>query len=98
MIKSCEYEDINKSDCINCFNGLPANECKYYEEIERKKLRQMVHERAEIVRKKEYNKAIDDFVNGCEKRLVTMYGQRYIDMRNIKELAEQLKAGGENEN
>ena len=45
-----------------------------------------------------YNKAIDDFVNGCEKQLVTMYGQRYIDMRNIKEIAEQLKAGGENDN
>lgn len=44
----------------------------------------------------ERNKAIDDFVNGCEKQFVTMYGQRYIDMRNIKEIAEQLKAGGSN--
>ena len=43
-----------------------------------------------------YNKAIDDFVNVCEKQFTTMYGQRYIDMRNIKEIAEQLKAGGEN--
>ena len=44
----------------------------------------------------ERNKAIDDFVNGCEKQFVTMYGQRYIDMRNIKETAERLKAGGRN--
>ena len=44
----------------------------------------------------ERNKAIDDFVNGCEKQFVTMYGQRYIDMRNIKEIAEQLKAGDNN--
>lgn len=44
----------------------------------------------------ERNKAIDDFVNGCEKQFVTMYGQRYIDMRNIKEIAERLKAGGSN--
>ena len=48
--------------------------------------------------KNEYNKAIDDFVNGCEKQFVTMYGQRYVDMRDIVNIAEQLKAGGENDN
>ena len=41
-----------------------------------------------------YNKAIDDFVNVCEKQLTTMFGQRYADMRDIKNIAEQLKAGG----
>ena len=40
-----------------------------------------------------YNKAIDDFVNACEKQFTTMYGQRYVDMRDIKNIAEQLKAG-----
>ena len=40
-----------------------------------------------------YNKAIDDFVSACNKQFVTMYGQRYIDMRNIKEIEEQLKDG-----
>ena len=44
-----------------------------------------------------YNKAIDDFVEACDNQFVAMYGQRYIDMRNIKEIAEQLKVGGENE-
>ena len=44
-----------------------------------------------------YNKALNDFVNACEKQFTTMYGQRYVDMRNIKEMAEQLKAGGKNE-
>ena len=40
-----------------------------------------------------YNKAIDDFANVCEKQFTTMYGQRHIDMRSIKEIAEQLKEG-----
>lgn len=43
--------------------------------------------------KEEYNKAIDDFVNVCEKQFTTMYGQRYVDMRDIKNIAEKLKAG-----
>ena len=38
-------------------------------------------------------KALNDFVNVCEKQFTTMYGQRYVDMRDIKELAEQLKVG-----
>ena len=40
-----------------------------------------------------YNKAIDDFVNVCEKKSTTMYGQRYVDMRDIVYIAEQLKVG-----
>ena len=44
-----------------------------------------------------YNKAIDDFVNFCEKQFTTMYGQRYVDMRDIVNIAERLKAGGKNE-
>ena len=41
-----------------------------------------------------YNKALNDFVNACEKQFTTMYGQRYVDMRDIVNIAEQLKAGG----
>ena len=41
-----------------------------------------------------YNKAIDDFVNVCEKQFTIMYGQRYVDMRDIVNIAEQLKVGG----
>ena len=48
-------------------------------------------------RKDGYNKAIDDFANVCEKQFTTMYGQRYVDMRDIKNMEEQLKAGGTNE-
>ena len=44
-----------------------------------------------------YNKALNDFVNVCEKQFTTMYGQRYVDMRDIVNIAEQLKAGGKNE-
>ena len=44
-----------------------------------------------------YNKALNDFVNVCEKQFTTMYGQRYVDMRDIVNIAEQLKAGGNND-
>ena len=40
-----------------------------------------------------YNKAIDDFVEACDNQFIAMYGQRYIDMRDIKEIAEQLRKG-----
>ena len=93
MIKSCEYKDINKADCINCLNGLPTNECKYYEEIERKKLRQMVHERAERDRKKEYNKAIDDFVEFASTMPTVEQKDGTIRPMWLKEMAEQLKEG-----
>ena len=43
------------------------------------------------------NKKLDDFVNACEKQFTTMYGQRYVDMRDIVNIAERLKAGGEND-
>lgn len=38
-----------------------------------------------------YNKALNDFVNACEKQFTTIYGQRYVDMRDIVNIAEQLK-------
>ena len=44
-----------------------------------------------------YSNAIDDFVNACEKQFTTMYGQRYVNMRDIVNIAEQLKEGGKNE-
>ena len=47
--------------------------------------------------KKIYNKALNNLVNACEKQFTTMYGQRYVDMRDIKIIAEQLKAGEVNE-
>ena len=45
----------------------------------------------------QYNKALDDFVEACDNQFIAMYGQKYIDMRNIKEMAEKLKAGEQNE-
>ena len=47
--------------------------------------------------KKIYSKALDDFVNACEKQFTTMYGQRYVDMRDIVNIVEQLKAGVAND-
>ena len=40
---------------------------------------------------KGYNKAIDDFIETCEKQSTTMYGQRYIDTRDIKNIADRLR-------
>ena len=52
----------------------------------------MIHlpERLQLV-ENGYNKALNDFVNVCEKQFITMYGQRYVDMRDIKNIAEQLR-------
>ena len=44
-----------------------------------------------------YNKALNDFVNACKKQFTTMYGQRYVDMRDIVNIVEQLKAGVTND-
>ena len=38
-----------------------------------------------------YNRALNNLINACEKQFTTMYGQRYVDMRDIKNIAEQLK-------
>ena len=58
----------------------------------------MIHmpERLQLV-ENGYNKALNNLVNACEKQFTTMYGQRYVDMRDIVNIAEQLKAGGKNE-
>ena len=55
----------------------------------------MIHmpERLQLV-ENGYNKALNNLVNACEKQFTTMYGQRYVDMRDIVNIAEQLKAGG----
>ena len=49
-----------------------------------------------------YNKAIDDFKSRLEERILAgkMIDEKfaYIDNCDIDEIAEQLKAGGENEN
>ena len=54
----------------------------------------MIHmpERLQLV-ENGYNKALNNLVNACEKKSTTMYGQRYVDMRDIVYIAEQLKAG-----
>ena len=44
-----------------------------------------------------YNKALNDFVNACEKQCTTIYRQGYVDMRDIVNIAEQLKVGEQNE-
>lgn len=36
-------------------------------------------------------KALDDFVKKCEKAALYQFGQKYVDIRAIREIAEQLK-------
>lgn len=56
----------------------------------------MVHitERLQLV-ENGYNKALNDFLKACSNQSTTMYGQRYVDMRNVKEIYEKLKSGGQ---
>ena len=53
--------------------------------------------------KNEYNKAIDDFVENVKDTLITNYsvfntGDIRLFIDAIEDVAEQLKAGGENDN
>lgn len=40
------------------------------------------------------NKAIDDLVTKCKQNTNDMFGQKYVDVRVLDTLAEQLKGGG----
>ena len=82
---------LKKDDLIEHYRTLERN---WFNEIESSNIQ---IKNSKKLLKEEYNKAIDDFVNVCEKQFTTMYGQRYVDMRDIVNIAEQLKAGGKNE-
>ena len=82
---------LKKDDLIEHYRTLERN---WFNEIESSNIQ---IKNSKKLLKEEYNKAIDDFVNVFEKQFTTMYGQRYVDMRDIVNIAEQLKAGGKNE-
>ena len=99
-----KYKEITNTDAncpahcnISCDKCVQESEqlAEWLEELK-------IYQQHEIICNKGYNagynKAIDDFVNVCEKQFTTMYGQRYVDMRDIKNIAEKLKAGGKNDN
>ena len=89
--------DYNKS--IGCDTSYEEQIADWLEELVMLRLDScMIHmpERLHLV-ENGYNKALNDFVNACEKQFTTMYGQRYVDMRDIVNIAEQLKAGEKNE-
>ena len=94
-----KYKEITNADAncpahcnISCDKCVQESEqlVEWLEELK-------VYQQHEIICNKGYNagykKAIDDFVEACNNQFAIMYGQRYIDMRNVKEIAEQLKAG-----
>ena len=83
-----------KTDCIKCAEE-HEQIAEWLEELVMLRLDScMIHmpERLHLV-ENGYNKALNDFVNACEKQFTTMYGQRYVDMRDIVNIAEQLKEG-----
>ena len=82
------------TDCIKCAEE-HEQLADWLEELAMLRLDScMIHmpERLHLV-ENGYNKALDDFVNACNKQFAIMYGQRYVDMRDIVNIAEQLKAG-----
>ena len=85
--------DIGYNKSIGCDTSYEEQIADWLEELVMLRLDScMIHmpERLHLV-ENGYNKAIDDFVNACEKQFTTIYGQRYIDTRDIKEFAAQLK-------
>ena len=103
-----KYKEITNTDAncpahcnISCDKCVQESEqiAEWLEELVMLRLDScMIHmpERLHLV-ENGYNKALNDFVNACEKQFTTMYGQRYVDMRDIVNIAEQLKAGEKNE-
>ena len=91
--------DIDYNKSIGCDTLYEEQLAEWLEELVMLRLDScMIHmpERLHLV-ENGYNKALNDFVNVCEKQFTTMYGQRYVDMRDIVNIAEQLKAGEKNE-
>ena len=87
--------DIEYNKSIGCDTSYEEQIADWLEELVMLRLDScMIHmpERLHLV-ENGYNKALNDFVNVCEKQFTTMYGQRYVDMRDIVNIAEQLKAG-----
>ena len=87
--------DIEYNKSIGCDTSYEEQIADWLEELVMLRLDNcMIHmpERLHLV-ENGYNKALNDFVNVCEKQFTTMYGQRYVDMREIVNIAEQLKAG-----
>ena len=87
--------DIEYNKSIGCDTSYEEQIADWLEELVMLRLDScMIHmpERLHLV-ENGYNKALNDFVNACEKQFTTMYGQRYVDMRDIVNIAEQLKAG-----
>ena len=91
--------DIEYNKSIGCDTSYEEQIADWLEELVMLRLDNcMIHmpERLHLV-ENGYNKALNDFVNVCEKQFTTMYGQRYVDMRDIVNIAEQLKVGEQNE-
>ena len=91
--------DIEYNKSIGCDTSYEEQIVDWLEELVMLRLDScMIHmpERLHLI-ENGYNKALNNLVNACEKQFTTMYGQRYVDMRDIVNIAKQLKAGGKNE-
>ena len=81
-----------KERCIKCAEE-HEQLADWLEELKAYKSDDFTKNLQTLVYKQGYNKAIDDFVNVLKEYFVIPHDVRVIEMK-----AEQLKAGGENEN
>ena len=97
-----KYKEITNTDAncpahcnISCDKCVQESEqlAEWLEELKSYRAHIFSGDMTQAMLKEVYNKAIDDFVEACDNQFTAMYGQRYVDMRDIKNIAEQLKAG-----
>ena len=92
-------EDYQNMPWIDKENELNMRSAEEHEQIaewleELKEYKENQHRSLRHMYEKGYNKAIDDFVNFCKSNILCQtFGLRQCD---IEEIAERLKAGGEN--
>lgn len=66
-----------------CFCGI-SEYCGYQIETD-------MEQHDKVIFEDGYNKAIDDLVTKCKQNTNDMFGQKYVDVRVLDTLAEQLK-------
>ena len=84
----------NRNDCIEC-RAYHKQLAEWLEELKKRRSEDYGY-MADIHQGIGYRKAIDDFVNACKEDILCQTFGLHIN--GIERIAEQLKAGGENEN
>lgn len=81
-----EMQDIMCRSCTECeanwCNGKDKQECRWMEKIA---------EVGQTIEKEIRNKAIDDFVELMKEVQESLFGQKYVDVRMIDEIADEMR-------